>query len=91
MEQGFLLDRVNVLCDYFPVDQAVENAADIFAHGTDSSLPFFNHTVVRTQKTLNLLLIELFIKHRLFHIQIIAGRKAFRIELKENCRPESDQ
>jgi hypothetical protein len=77
MEEGFFLDRVNMHGNYLAVDETVKRTVNIFADITDAPLPVLYLAVMRAQKTPDFLLIELFIKHCLFHDLIISGKRGF--------------
>jgi hypothetical protein len=78
MKERLLFDRVDIHRDYLAIDKAVQNAVSIFAYSTDASLSIFDRAMMIAQKAPDLLFIELFIEHRLFHIIIIAIRNFFR-------------
>jgi hypothetical protein len=67
MEQGFFLDRVDVLGDDLVIDETVEDAVAVFTNRADAALPVGNQTTVTAQAAKNLATLFLLLEHGLFH------------------------
>ncbi len=67
VKERFLLYRVCMPGDYLSIDQAEKGTVPVFPDRTAAAFTWLYYTVMTAKITLNLPLIQLFIKHRLFH------------------------
>ena len=66
MKNGLFLNRVNISRAQLSVGQGVEPAPFILTRLADSKLPVSNQTAMAAKKTADPIVLEFFIKKRLF-------------------------
>jgi hypothetical protein len=67
MKEGFFLYGINMVGTGEPVDKGIQGAVLILPHTTETPFPLVNFTMMATKKTVDLLVVQPFVKKGFFH------------------------